>query len=629
MRGVAVGFPASASFPGGAGGFGDSRKPRRSARRQPIRCESSSSGTASFGNNSNKKPFQLMLPGLGVAAAATAGLAALAPLLASTEPGIKLVCRVANYVIEPGLHISIHSASFSWTSPQWIKGVIIQDAAADTSSVDERKTFITIDELNLQHGLFNMAVRGKRDVAVDGMIVDPMVAESGLSLLSVAMAHSRLASLPFVLSTSTRAQLEELRSKAASMPYPPVVSPEQAPVMFEVNLDTDRGRAVVQEGTVWLPADVRDFLGGPVCIRGTVGGSNAKQPASTEPIPQMPAVSETAMSRRSISELAADADASMGLLLGSLATAQRLTGMERPSSCKLTAVAVESRNFRMGSVGWLYEDGSFELACPARVTAALSTAPARRVLARITPFLGSVIASEDGGPEETGKVAPSTFMKLQLAPELTENKLMVPSAAYEIKLEPLKLSLERTPLLDNLLWLMEKQQKLYKSDIVPAWLAATQVTVQADGAVRSKRVDMQVAGMHVCTWGKYDPATGVDLSLGLPAPTLGKILHDKGLKLKKLNPDYVFQVDVTGPLHRPMVNWTKASKALIGLGLKLQAESAAKSSPAGAHLFQRILPAASQRLNGWLDELTRAPALQVDLPWLQSDHLDHEDVQHE
>jgi hypothetical protein len=54
--------------------------------------------------------------------------------------------------------------------------------------------------------------------------------------------------------------------------------------------------------------------------------------------------------------------------------------------------------------------------------------------------------------------------------------------------------------------------------------------------------------MHVCTWGKYDPATGVDLSLGLPAPTLGKILHDKGLKLKKLNPDYVFQVDVTGAL---------------------------------------------------------------------------------
>jgi hypothetical protein len=48
----------------------------------------------------------------------------------------------------------------------------------------------------------------------------------------------------------------------------------------------------------------------------------------------------------------------MGLLLGSLATAQRLTGMERPSSCKLTAVAVESRNFRMGSVGWLYEVGT-------------------------------------------------------------------------------------------------------------------------------------------------------------------------------------------------------------------------------------------------------------------------------
>jgi hypothetical protein len=40
-------------------------------------------------------------------------------------------------------------------------------------------------------------------------------------------------------------------------------------------------------------------------------------------------------------------------------------------------------------------------------------------------------------------------------------------------------SLERTPLLDNLLWLMEKQQKLYKSDIVPAWLAATQVFLYA------------------------------------------------------------------------------------------------------------------------------------------------------
>jgi hypothetical protein len=36
--------------------------------------------------------------------------------------------------------------------------------------------------------------------------------------------------------------------------------------MFEVNLDTDRGRAVVQEGTVWLPADVRDFLGGALYL---------------------------------------------------------------------------------------------------------------------------------------------------------------------------------------------------------------------------------------------------------------------------------------------------------------------------------------------------------------------------
>eukprot|EP00873_Tetraselmis_striata_P040827 jgi/Tetstr1/461091/TSEL_006235.t2 len=550
------------------------------------------------------------------ATASDAGLAALAPMLSCSQPGLKAICKVANALLGPGLEVSIESASFSWISPQWVKGIVIRDSRS-ASPAAEQRTYVTIDEVALRHGLFRMAFAGKKEVVVAGLIIDPAMDKSGsMSLLAVALSRSRISSLPVGLSGSTKDQLAAIKRKAENAASPMEVCAEQAPVVFRLTADTDAGRSAVHEGAIWLPMEASDLFGGPVsvhCCLGVTDTGRTIEAGDEEGEGMPPPGSGRVTSERAMAELARDAGNGVQLLLATLnARAASAATSAQPKASRPVAAAIESNNLRMDVLGWVHEDGGLELAQPARVTAALSPAPVRRALARISPLLGSTVPS---GEEGHHAAHPDSYLNLQLAPERGEDhRLLVPSSAYDIQLEPLKLSLRRSALLDNLLQLMEKNPN--RSEIVPAWLAQSRVKVGVDGSVRMDRADMQIAGMHVCTWGKYDPTAGLDVSLGLPTATMVRILNEKGLKLKRMHPDYVFQIQVKGSLSRPSVDWRKASAALIALGLKLQAEGLAKSSAGVSRMLQRLAPLTSEQLNNWLAKLTTAPTLTVDLPWL-------------
>ena len=67
--------------------------------------------------------------------------------------------------------------------------------------------------------------------------------------------------------------------------------------------------------------------------------------------------------------------------------------------------------------------------------------------------------------------------------------------------------------------------------------------------------------LHVALWGTVDTNSNtLEMSVGLPAETLAKA------GLKGLPPGYMLPVAVSGPLHRPQVEWNAAGEAAAGAG---------------------------------------------------------------
>lgn len=70
--------------------------------------------------------------------------------------------------------------------------------------------------------------------------------------------------------------------------------------------------------------------------------------------------------------------------------------------------------------------------------------------------------------------------------------------------------------------------------------------------------------LHLALWGTLDTNSNtLEMTVGLPAETLSKA------GLRGLPPGYMLPVAVSGPLHRPQVEWNAAGEAVAAKDVQL------------------------------------------------------------
>jgi hypothetical protein len=282
----------------------------------------------------------------------------------------------------------------------------------------------------------------------------------------------------------------------------------------------------------------------------------------------------------------------------------------QPSASTLAAepfeLKVTAPNAELATAGWRGTGGVLRLREPAAASVAYSPALAEYGLSLLNPLLGDAVSLQQGGR-----------VHLTFAPD----GLAYPTASTTVRMEPLQLTVARSPLLRQLLaTLALADRSIGKIDALNIWTAPLEAEVSEAGPVRTRRTDLLLSGksgqggVHLVVWGTVDSQIDgpVDVTLGIPADTLKRL----GLDVPA---DHVLPVSIGGTSDAYRVDWTSASSKLATLLARQRAggdDGPADLTSAGGwakELFKRALKEADKAA-----VITQpAPELREPLPWQQ------------
>mmetsp|Transcript_24475 Transcript_24475/g.68064 ORF Transcript_24475/g.68064 Transcript_24475/m.68064 type:complete len:453 (-) Transcript_24475:37-1395(-) len=390
-------------------------------------------------------------------------------------------------------------------------------------------------------------------MGIGALKIDPGVTAAGKLRFLQALARSRLARLPG-LPGNLRAKLKELAAPAEAG-EDSTLSTEAAPLPFQVDIHIGELRAVLRQGSIMAPAEAHETLGGTLRIVATSQTPAEIQRLSEAPSPNEARLAGNADSCSGGKEIDEMKESLAAWLGGLISSAEK----EPPPCAKAAGLLVTSQNFLIQSGAWQLPDGQVQLMEPAFIKTKPTAAPVRRALARLSPLLANPTA-------ETPDKKAGGYVRLQVGPvPADDGRLLLPALAYRLQLEPAKLALERTPLLDNVMWLLQSKPQLYKHDLIPAWTSLAEVIYDTrTGCVEARRMDAMIGGVHLCTWGSFSGDTGMDMTLGIPGDTIARLLLPRQDR-SAFDQSSVLQINVRGPTSSPKVDWAAASSHLVAL----------------------------------------------------------------
>jgi hypothetical protein len=268
------------------------------------------------------------------------------------------------------------------------------------------------------------------------------------------------------------------------------------------------------------------------------------------------------------------------------------------------AFSVTAPNAQLSASGWRTAAGALRLRQPAPASVSYTPALAEYFLSALNPLLGDAVSLQQSG-------------RIELAFE--PDDLTYPAAETTVRMQPLRLTVGRSPLLRQLLATLAVVDKTVgKLDALDIWTAPIDAVISEAGPVRTRRTDVLLTGrggqggVHLVFWGSIDSQIDgkVDVTLGLPADTLQRL----GLSA----PDgHVLPIAIGGTADSYKVDWTTASAKLATLVARQRTGSsdtpADLTSAAGwaKSLMRRALSEADKATV----ITTPAPSLQGPLPW--------------
>ena len=208
----------------------------------------------------------------------------------------------------------------------------------------------------------------------------------------------------------------------------------------------------------------------------------------------------------------------------------------------------EQTPYSKAELAALLGDGLLQLERPLSAELEITPALARIVLAKVNPLLARAVSADR---PITLRVNKENF-QIQVSPYDTA-KVQVGQARAEFG----TVTLENGGILRGLLALLKTGSGDYLTVQITPIIARIE-----NGVATYERTDFILDNrIKVASWGRVDLVRDqVEMVLGLPAETLGKIFGIYGLA-----PDYILQIPVDGPTAAPKVNWAAAGREIAVL----------------------------------------------------------------
>ncbi|KAK9824922.1 hypothetical protein WJX74_006986 [Apatococcus lobatus] len=500
-------------------------------------------------------------------------LAVAGPSIISTGPGLAVILAFVNLFFHGSVHVD--KVCLSWTKPLDISGLELRAPRALGESPVGR-----CEGIRSQASLWDMlmAAWGRQESFSLGF------QKPSLDLAPDAAGQPRISH--FVQAGSTgRAQLAAVDAAKPDVKDVGRGAEPLTDMAFSAEAHLPFCEIWLADGSASVSEDIQQLIGKDLHITAVLGRKQLEEKAD-----------DLGLDTQWLTDASAP---STGLPLPGLG------GKAEPA-----AVQVNSQRIQASGNGW-WDGSRLHLHEPLEATLDYTPAVTKFFLARASPLLADIVKVGEGG---------------QVHATVSPEEMRLPSAAYTIRVDPLRLTLGRGILLDRLVNILQAGQAKGVGDRreLKAWTSHFESEFGAAGRVTTKRLDLLLGpnaskGLHVAMWGWNDVANSqMNMTLGVPASGLA------WAGIQGLPEGTMLPINVGGSSANPRVDWAGASRQIGSWALQSQArpDEPGQQRSIGSRLMRRGLSVMGKAMSqggrsdsSELEGATDAPAPLRPLPW--------------